>query len=588
MLRDKELLDLISKSKLLSDDKLAEAKSAMTKASFDLEFWLTRNHLIDGEKLAEIKAKICGLPYISLVSESVSDNALHLLNKDIAKNYSAVCFSKKDGVAKFGLVNFDIKAMEAINFQAAAKGLKPEYYLISKESFAHLFRGFEKMEEEISTALQTKAKDSDPEDAVQIKQEDSDLLGEDDANSAPVAKIVSVIIKNAVESRASDIHIEPYHNESRVRYRIDGILHNSLTLPKAIHGSVVARIKVLSRLKLDETRIPQDGRIRLMVSGKEIDLRISTLPLSMAEKVEMRILDQSKGLATMEQLGFNSFCHKTVLEGFKRTSGIILLTGPTGSGKTTSLYAFLNVLNTESVNISTLEDPIEYQIKGINQAQVRPDLGFTFATGLRSFLRQDPNIIMVGEIRDHETAELAIHAGLTGHLVLSSLHTNDSLGAIFRLLDMDLEPFLLASTLRLVMAQRLPRKLCVHCKKEVKLEDDLMNKFIDILKDAPQDIVLKELNIKTLEEIKKAKYYEPVGCQYCSNTGYLERIAVAEALVINDELVDLIVNHKDQLTMEIVKKTQPFISMKQDCLFKVIRGVTNLKEVMRVVEIEQL
>ncbi|PIZ10928.1 hypothetical protein COY54_00950, partial [Candidatus Falkowbacteria bacterium CG_4_10_14_0_8_um_filter_41_36] len=403
------------------------------------------------------------------------------------------------------------------------------------------------------------------------------------------AKIVSVIIRHAVESRASDIHIEPFSNESRVRYRIDGILHNSLILPKSIHNSVVARIKVLAKLKLDETRIPQDGHIRLIIDAREIDFRISTLPLGATEKVELRILDQAKGLTNIEELGFNKQVYNTIKENIKRTSGIILLTGPTGSGKTTSLYSILNVLNKETVNISTLEDPIEYQIKGVNQSQVRPELGFDFATGLRSFLRQDPNIIMVGEVRDEETAELAIHAGLTGHLVLSTLHTNDALGAVFRLLDMKIEPFLLASTLRLVVAQRLLRRLCPYCKKETKLPEKVLSEMTAVMAQLPIEVVQAEnLSIKNFEDIKTFKFYEPVGCARCSNTGYLERLAIAEAVVINDEIKELIINRRNELNITALKHSQLFVSLKQDGIFKVLAGITSIDEVLRVVEIENL
>jgi type IV pilus assembly protein PilB len=533
-------------------------------------------------------AEASRLPYKNLQSETIKEEFLRFLPQEISYNYLAVCFYYDAIVARIGLVNPDIKAMEAANFLVQGKGLKIEFYLISDKSFRAAYRQYETTEEEISSALKIKAQAEGDEELLEIVREDTTILNEQDVNSAPVAKIVSVIIRHAVESRASDIHIEPYERESRVRYRIDGILHNALVLPKAIHNSVVARIKVLAKLKLDETRIPQDGHIRLIVDKKEIDFRVSTMPLANAEKVEMRVLDQSKGLSTINQLGFNNFCLDLILDGLKKASGLILLTGPTGSGKTTTLYAAMDILNKESVNIATLEDPIEYQMKGINQSEVKAEINYTFATGLRSLLRQDPNIIMVGEIRDDETAELAIHAGLTGHLVLSTLHTNDAIGAIFRLLDMKVEPFLLSSTLRMVIAQRLVRRLCQYCKKEVKFPDKTLNNIVNNLKTIPFEIVQKELKIKDLNELANFKFYEAVGCARCSNTGYLERVAIAEIVVVDDHLRDIIINKRNDLSVAVIKESQTFVSVKQDGIFKVLQGVTSIDEILRVIEVEYL
>jgi type IV pilus assembly protein PilB len=589
MTKVEELLIILQTKNLLAPDKAKEFENILAQdKTANLEDWLEKNKLLDLEKVAEAEAEIYKLPYKNLQTQAVKEDALHFLPEEISKNYSIVCFAKDHEIADVGMVNLDLKAMESVNFLAQSEGLKVEYYLISKRSFDEAFKQYEKMEEEVSTALRVKAH-AEGQDIIQVKQETSEILSEEDVNSAPIAKIVSVIIRHAVESRASDIHIEPYENESRVRYRIDGILHNSLVLPKTVHNSVVARIKVLAKLKLDETRVPQDGHIRLIIDNREIDFRVSTLPLANAEKVEMRILDQSKGIITLEDLGFNHFCLTAIRDGLKRTSGIILLTGPTGSGKTTTLYAVINILNKEPVNISTLEDPIEYQIKGVNQAQVKPELGFNFVNGLRSLLRQDPNIIMVGEIRDAETAELGVQAGLTGHLVLSTLHTNDALGAIFRLVDMEIEPFLLASTLRMVIAQRLVRRLCNYCKKEVPMQPKMIEQIIFNLKNLPLEVIQKELpDVKSLEDIRTAKFYEPAGCARCSSTGYNDRIAIAEAITIDDSIKEYIINKRQELDLDVVKEHQLFISIKQDGIFKILQGITNLDEVLRVVEIENL
>ncbi|MFA4942570.1 MAG: ATPase, T2SS/T4P/T4SS family [Patescibacteria group bacterium] len=588
MYKPEELLALLEKKNIITSVKAGEIRTALDKKEIVLEPFLLKNKLVDSEHLVEAKAELYSLGYKNLQAETIKDEALNFLSRDIARNYSVVCFFKDTTVVRIGLVHYDLKAMEAVSFLAKGQNLRVEYSLISDKSFREVLHKYDKLEEEVSTALEVKAKEKGADELITIEDK-SEVLKEEDVNSAPVARIVSVIIRHAVESRASDIHIEPFLNESRVRYRIDGILHNSLILPKSIHNSVVARIKVLAKLKLDETRIPQDGHIRLIIDSREIDFRVSTLPLGSIEKVELRILDQAKNLTNLEDLGFNKHVYNVLKESIKKTSGIILMTGPTGSGKTSTLYSIITVLNKETVNISTLEDPIEYQIKGVNQSQIRPELGFDFATGLRSFLRQDPNIIMVGEIRDEETSELAVHAGLTGHLVLSTLHTNDALGSVFRLLDMKVEPFLLASTLRLVVAQRLVRKLCPYCKKEGKLPEKVLSEMVAIMSTLPLETFQAEnLNINSFEDIRTSKFYEPVGCTRCSNTGYLDRLAIAEAVVINEEIKDLIINRRNDLNNDSLRHSQLFVSLKQDGIFKVLAGLTSIDEVLRVVEIENL
>ncbi len=547
------------------------------------DFSVVLESLVDEEQLAQVSAEIAGLPYMIIQNEEIPKEVLNFLPEEVARTYKIVCFAMQEKEIHVGLVSTDLKAMEAVNFLAAGAHLRPVFFLISDGSFKRGFKQYQKMEDEISTALEVKAKE-EGEELVQI-QSDEDISGEE-INSAPVARIVSVIIRHAVEARASDIHIEPYEKESRVRYRIDGILHTSLTLPKSIHPAIIARIKVLAKMKLDETRIPQDGRIRLLVSGREVDFRVSTLPLSNSEKVVMRILDTNRGAPTLESLGFNVNTTKCVEEGMKKTSGIMLVTGPTGSGKTTTLYAVLNILNQEDVNISTLEDPVEYEIKGINQAQVRPKVGFTFANGLRSLLRQDPNIIMVGEIRDEETAGLAINAALTGHLVLSTLHTNDALGTIFRLLDMNIESFLLASTLKTVVAQRLARRICDNCREATKLSDEEMTEISNELKQVPDNILKQEIKdfVSVDDFLGKAVFYRAKGCPRCEDTGYRGRISVSEAIDVNDNLKEIINNGTDDLTLEAVKKSQDFISIKQDGYLKAANGITTVEEVLRVIE----
>jgi len=584
MNKNTQLFNFLQMNNLLPAGIVDEVKNLLKEDSADLEVFLLSKKIFEEEKLTEIKAEMKGLPYYSLLNEEVPENVLNFLPEEIAQTYQIICFSRENKAIKIGLVDPNPKTIEAVNFLALDEKLTVQYYLISKSSFEKVFKQYQKLEEEISSALEVKAKE-EGEDLVTVKTE-SEGVSDEDINSAPVSRIVSVIIRHAVEARASDIHIEPFAKESRVRYRIDGILHTSLTLPRSIHNAIIARVKVLAKLKLDETRVPQDGRIRLIINNKEVDFRVSTLPLVNQEKVVMRILDTSKGAPSLENLGFNKLALRRMQEGIKKTSGIFLVTGPTGSGKTTTLYAVLNILNQEGVNISTLEDPIEYEIKGINQSQVKPKIGFSFASGLRSLLRQDPNIIMVGEIRDEETAELSIHASLTGHLVLSTLHTNDALGAVFRLIDMKIERFLLSSTLKTVVAQRLARRLCEHCKQPVELSSDAKEEIIKELKNVSKEVLNEELpELKNPEEaLNVYKTYKAVGCPRCENTGYSSRVAISEVIDINDRLKEMINIGDKDLNLETVKETEDFVTIKQDGIIKVLQGMTTMEEVLRVIE----
>ncbi len=583
--KNEKLLSILAERGLLSADKIESLKKKAEETKTPLSKVIIGAGLVDEEVLTQIRAEISGLLYYNIQNDEIPEDLLNFLPEEVSRTYKAICFGRENKEIKIGLVEVDLKAMEAINFLASGDHLRPSFHLISESSWERAAKQYQKIEEEISTALEVRARE-EGEELVQVKSDSEESISDEDINSAPVSKIVSVIIRHAVEARASDIHIEPFSKESRVRYRIDGILHTSLTLPKSIHAAIIARIKVLAKLKLDETRVPQDGRIRLVINGREVDFRVSTLPLANMEKVVMRILDTNRGTPTLESLGFNTNTINCVKRGMKKTSGIMLVTGPTGSGKTTTLYAVLTVLNQENVNISTLEDPVEYEIKGINQAQIRPKVGFTFASGLRSLLRQDPNIIMVGEIRDEETASLAINAALTGHLVLSTLHTNDALGTIFRLLDMNVEFFLLSSTLKTVVAQRLARKLCDNCKQPTELAPEELEEIKNELRLIPENILKQEIeNYSGMENfLNSLVFYKAVGCSRCENTGYMSRTSVSEAIEINDEIKQIINDGSKGLTLEAIKKSQDFISIRQDGFLKAARGVTTVEEVLRVIE----
>jgi len=579
MSKSEELINLLVQNKLITAEQLLEIKK-LPEYNNSLEEALIKSGLINVEDLIKFKSKVYNLNYRSLIGVEISDQVLNLISAEVAENYKIVCFEVDKNKMKVGIVDPDnFKAIEVIDFLAKEENLQPEYFLISTLSLESALKRYKTLDKEVLRALKFKAEEDVLENVKQnIKKEDVEEI----SKSAPVSKIVSVIIRHAVDGRASDIHIEPMQKESRVRYRIDGILHTSLILPKSVYGAIVGRIKVLANLKLDETRMPQDGRIRVNVNSKDIDLRISILPLMDEEKVVIRILDVARSAPTLEELGFMGVKLKVILESLKKTDGMFLVAGPTGSGKSTTLLSVLNLLNKEEINIVTLEDPIEYFIKGVNQSQVRPEIGFTFASGLRSLLRQDPNIIMVGEIRDNETAELGIHAGLTGHFVLSTLHTNNALGVIPRLLDMKVEPFLLSSTLNIIVAQRLARKICEYCKVEYKLPDDIIENIKSEFAAMPP-MMVKE--ILPDFDLKKIKFYKGKGCAHCGLTGYTGRIALAEVLEVNDKIKETIMNNKVNLTLDDLVKNQNFITMKQDGLMKVLLGLTTMEEVLRTIHV---
>ncbi len=396
-------------------------------------------------------------------------------------------------------------------------------------------------------------------------EETADLL--DDTSDAPIIRLVNLILSQAVKSRASDIHIEPFQRYLKVRFRIDGILYNTLSPPRHIHSAIVSRIKIMARLNIAEKRLPQDGRIEIKIGDRPIDIRVSTLPTIFGERVVLRLLDKSESLLRLEELGLSDKQLDTFLKLISQPNGIILVTGPTGSGKTTTLYAALSRINSPDKNIITIEDPIEYQLDGIGQIQVNPKINLTFATGLRSIVRQDPDVILVGEIRDLETAEIAIQSALTGHLVFSTLHTNDSAGAITRLIDMGIEPFLVSSAMNAILAQRLVRVICPYCKEEYN----------------PPIFSLKEIGLDE-ETISKTKFYRGRGCSECSQTGFRGRMGIYELLILDDEIKSLISRTSDSNDIKREALRKGLITLRQDGAQKVLEGFTTVEEVIRVTQ----
>jgi type IV pilus assembly protein PilB len=573
-----KILDKLLEEKKINKKQYKDIEREVRENDKKLEDVVVRNNIVNQEKIAQIRAKLNNLPYINLTDKTLSKAALDVISYDVAKYYRIVCFEVTSKKLKIGIEDpSNFKALEAMNFLAKGEGKKAEYYLISSVSLEQAFKQYENVEKEIGQALESKVEEEGEELKI---DEGFEEVGEDEISSAPVARIVSVIVRHAVDGRASDIHIEPVSDRTRVRYRVDGILGTSLVLPKKLHSSVVGRIKVLAKLKLDETRVPQDGRIRLKVNEERIDFRISILPLIEGEKVVMRILSLEKGIPKLGDLGFEDRNLETLRENVKKTYGILLVTGPTGSGKSTTLASLLSMLNKEEVNISTLEDPIEYYVDGVNQSQVKPEINYSFATGLRSLLRQDPDIFMVGEIRDKETADLCIHAGLTGHFVLSTLHTNNAIDVANRLLDMGVEPYLLGGTLSGVVAQRLVRKVCTHCRKKESMPKDIHQEIREEVDKMPQNVQDRRINKKALE---KGEFYRGAGCPRCGNTGYVNRTSIAEVMEISEEIKKIIMENKKTISLEDVLATQDFVTMKQDGVIKVLNGVTTMEEVLRVI-----
>ncbi len=526
------------------------------------------------EDFVRAKAQAFNLPAVDLFGRVVAPDILNSIPQELATNYKIVAYQREDGTLDLAMVDpTNYKAMEAVEFLARKNRFKVRYHVISLSGFHYILRQYESLTSEVQEALKRTGTRGKVVEEELVKDEKVQEV----IRAAPVSKIVAVILRHAVEGKASDVHIEPMHDATRVRYRVDGVLHTSLVLPKHIHSSLVARIKVLCNMKIDETRTPQDGRFRMTIEGHDIDYRVSTLPVVGDEKVVMRILDTTSSVLELDKLGYWGRPLDVMHRNIHKPHGMLLITGPTGSGKSTTMYAILKILNEEGVNIITLEDPVEYYIQGVNQSQINPEVGLTFARGLRSILRQDPDVIMVGEIRDDETAELAVHASLTGHIVLSTLHTNDAFGAVPRLMDMNIEPFLITSSLNVVIAQRLVRKICQHCREPLEIAKDIVGEVVEAMKGVDPSALPPNMSMKPPFSFFKGK-----GCIRCENTGYKGRLAISEVFEITDDVKKLIVAGSDPEKMAAEFYKQGMLSMKQDGIVKALQGQTSIEEVWRV------
>ncbi len=532
------------------------------------------------ESAIAMKAKLLGVPFLEELPSGIDKKTLVIIPEDSAHKYGMVAFRKdKETLSVAMLDPQDFEALNVLRFLAEKERLSIEIFLMSEEIFRGIVKGYTGTDRVLTDAILSLKGDgqelSEQEEKVK-KAAETDIF-----QDAPIAKLVEVIVKHALDSRASDIHIEPVDGNFRVRFRVDGLLRADLVFPKEVGKAVISRIKILANLKIDENRKPQDGRFRFDTKDEPVDLRVSSLPVMEGEKIVMRVLEKNSDISNLEKLGLWGRNRSVLETKIREPFGVVLITGPTGSGKSTSMYAFLQILNKEDRNIITLEDPVEYYMEGINQSQVRPEIGYTFANGLRSVLRQDPNVIMVGEIRDAETAELAIHAALTGHLVLSTLHTNDAIGAIPRLIDMGIEPFLLGSALQAVAAQRLVRRICEFCKEADPLTAVRQGKVAALF----HDISEQEVLAYGLDPKKEVVVFHGKGCERCGMTGYQGRIALYETIGMDSDLHAAIADeHGSDKALHAVVDKQGMLTMKQDGILKVLQGITTLAEVERVTE----
>jgi len=577
-IESKQLKTFLLDSKLVTEKQFLEAEKAAKKAKQGIGEVLVSKGDISQEQLIKVEAYILGIPFVNLEKEKIEDQVLKIIPEPIARSHNIVAFRKKDNNLEVAML--DPEDLRTIEFIKKTSNLKILPRLTTPESIKSVLRQYQKtLEAEFGDIIKKEAKGIKTiKGGTGEEKEDLKKI----AAELPVVRIVDTLLKHAILERASDIHIEPTKKEVIVRYRIDGVLRDAMTLPKEAASGLVARIKVLANLKLDENRLPQDGRFKVDTEDYKYSIRVSILPVFDGEKIVMRLLSETAKAFTLEQLGLRDEALERIEDSLRRPTGLILVTGPTGSGKTTTLYSMMEILNVPGVNISTVEDPIEYRMPRINQTQVNAQIGLTFATGLRSLVRQDPDIIMVGEIRDKETAALAINAALTGHQVLSTLHTSSAAGAIPRLIDMKAEPFLISSTVNVILAQRLVRKLSEEKEKYTLTETEVkkLKKYCD-----PERIlsILKEEKlIKQNQTLGNITFYRPKATK-TSSDGYKGRIGIYEVLSVTETIKDLIIKSADTDQIQDQAKSEGMRTMVEDGFVKAAQGITSIEEVLRVI-----
>ncbi len=580
-IKSEGLKKFIIESYLVSRDDIAAAEKIALEKKQNLGDVLVSQGKIKDSELRRIQAYILGIPFVNLISEKIDFSVLSLIPEPIAKKYNIVAYKKTpDGLE---VAMLDVDDLSVIDFVKKRVALKILPRLTTVEAIRNVLAQYKKsLKAEFDDIIQKEVLSlktvAEAEGGEAVSEKELKAMAED----LPIVKIVDTLISHAILQNASDIHIEPGEGSLVVRYRIDGILHDAMLLPKDAASGITARIKVLSNLKLDEKRLPQDGRFKISSDTERVSFRVSTLPTYFGEKTVIRILRENSHGFTLENLGFHGEALERIHDGMKQKTGMLLAAGPTGSGKTTTLYTMLDILNIPDVNISTIEDPIEYQMPRINQTQTKSEIGLTFANGLRTLLRQDPDIIMVGEIRDGETAGLAINAALTGHLVLSTIHTNSAAGAIPRMIDMGVESFLLVSTVKTVIAQRLVRKLCNEKEKYFMTAAEVaaLGKVIDL--DRMLTILKGEHIIDpgaTWEKIPMYHARKTSGCE----SGYSGRLGIHEVLKVSPAIKELILKGSSQDAIEAQAKSEGMMSMLEDGIFQAAQGLTTVEEVLRVV-----
>lgn len=600
---NKSILEYLQSKGILTSQQVNQVQVERTKTSKTEEQIIRELNLVDEDALVKAKSELFSIPFIDLRPLDIPEKVLAEVNVESLRQYNSVPFEHDGNIVKLAMLDpFDVQASQALSRKYPA-GTQLSVYITTSASINAILdrRVGEKMSTEVSEALED----------VQTPVADLDEIGNEyvggleggDLQNAPVARIVNSILQYAVTSNSSDIHIEPMEDRLRVRFRIHGIMTERLSLPKHLINSVVSRVKILSRLKIDEKRVPQDGRLQLKIGNKKVDVRVSTVPSIYGEKVVMRLLENDLGGVELETTGLRGSAYQKYLDSTKATNGIILVTGPTGSGKTRTLAGTLLKLNDPKVNIITLEDPVEIRVPGVTQIQVKADIGLTFASGLRSILRQDPDIVMVGEVRDHETAELAVQASLTGHLVLSTLHTNSAAAAIPRLLDMGVEAYLLASTLRCVVAQRLPRKICDNCKEAYLATPEVLKNIQETLasiksfnvityaqklyeadqkkKKTEKDFQLKAPNKGPAGE-DQIYLYKGKGCDRCGNSGYKGRVGIFEVLTVSEKMGRMMMENVPASEIDKEAIENGMITIIQDGYLKALEGITTIEDVLRV------
>ncbi|MFA6427246.1 MAG: ATPase, T2SS/T4P/T4SS family [Candidatus Magasanikbacteria bacterium] len=573
MLPQTTLEFLLKKEFKIAPGALKIYREEAEKKKKELEEYLISQDAIDETKLYTAAAKKLSVPYIELKGKEIKKEVLNLVPAQFASIHNVIAFDKTSNELHLAMCDSD--DIQTIEFLRRKTGLTPKVFLTSPSDMKEALRRYhaDLSSDQVIVQLSGDAQSGDVKDLKKAAEE------------LPIINIVNSILEHAVFEGASDIHIEPTEKEVSVRYRVDGMLQQVMTLPKQVQNGIMARVKILARLKIDEHMIPQDGRFKIQVQDEKLSFRVSIIPVYDGEKIVMRLLHEGQKPLTLEELGFSQNIREEVEDSLKKPHGMILVTGPTGSGKTTTLYSVLGMLNQPNVNICTIEDPIEYHVQGINQSQINPKAGFTFASGLRAFLRQDPDIIMVGEIRDKETAEIAIHAAMTGHLVLSTLHTNDAPTTLPRLIDMDIPPFLVAFTANIIIAQRLVRKICPYCKKPYTLsasEIKQLGKLIDMKKTLG---LFKKENIKLDAKEKNLQamtFYRGEGCARCHKSGYKGRMGIYEVLTITEELIKRINERATAQDIKDYAQEHGMVTLFQDGLVKAKQGITTIEEILRV------